>query len=124
VRKDFGIVPGIKQDALAPIFDKGSKAPIHSHVRGLAEGIVENGDLGLVGIRKTWNEQQYCQKPQTSVYSAHHGFSSTGGLTVGLLRPGTQAAALLGHVVVFPIPAAPAFLSPGAFSGRNLVFLG
>src|SRR5262249_19524127 len=45
VRKDLGIVAGVKQNALAAIGNERGKSPILLHCRGLAKGIVENRNL-------------------------------------------------------------------------------
>ncbi len=42
--EDPGIVPGIEQDALAPILHQGCEAKIHGQRRRLAERVVQNGD--------------------------------------------------------------------------------
>src|SRR6202162_5012036 len=50
VRKDLGVVAGIEQDALASVFDQCGKSPVFPHRRGLAEGVVEDGDLSLLEV--------------------------------------------------------------------------
>src|SRR5437879_10887862 len=37
VFKDFGIVPGVEEDALSVVFDKGGEAPILREFRGVRE---------------------------------------------------------------------------------------
>src|SRR5215813_9039072 len=54
VRKDFGIIAGIKQDALAAIFNKGGKPPVLRHIGVLPEGIVEGRDLCRVSLCVRW----------------------------------------------------------------------
>ena len=71
VCKDLGIVPGVEENAFATIFDERSKSPILLHRRGLAEGIVENGDLRLARLR----ERCRCAERRPSTEKQQHGQS-------------------------------------------------
>ncbi len=44
VFEDRGIVPGVEQDALAPILHQGCESEIHGQRGRLAESVVQNGD--------------------------------------------------------------------------------
>src|SRR5580704_3116547 len=54
MREDVRVVAGVEQDAFAAILDKGGEPPIFLHRRGLAEGIVKDGDLGCIRLRIGW----------------------------------------------------------------------
>ena len=53
LREHRAVAPGIEQDALASVFDKGGVAPILGHRPILAEGIVEYCDARCLGCRRT-----------------------------------------------------------------------
>jgi len=44
VLEDFGVVPGVEEDALAVVLDEGGESPVASKSRIGAEGVVENSD--------------------------------------------------------------------------------
>src|SRR5215470_10116716 len=61
VRKDIRIISGIEQVALAAIFDEGREPPILLHRGGLAEGIVEDGDLGCARLSGCRGDPNGCR---------------------------------------------------------------
>ena len=73
--ENVGVVSCIEQNAFAAIFDKGGIAPVLLHRRSLAEGVIEDGDLGLgwidscvgaTGVRGVSEKKQKCRRAGSS----------------------------------------------------------
>jgi hypothetical protein len=65
------VVSGVEQDAFAAIFDKNGIAPVLLHRRSLAEGVIEDGDLGVGrtdtcargrSVRSVSDKEQECRR--------------------------------------------------------------
>src|SRR6185437_12212599 len=55
--QDVRVIAGVKQDALAAVLDERSESPVFLQRRGLAKGVIQDGDLRLrwlcaCGLRK------------------------------------------------------------------------